>query len=89
MTQYLGYLAGFLTVVSFLPQVIRVWRTKQVEDLSFRMFALLVAAGALWITYGVLTTDWPVIATNAGTVSFNLAILTAKIRYRGGAAAGK
>ena len=82
MTEYLGYLAGFLTVVSFLPQVIRVWKTKEVEDLSFRMFVLLIAAGALWITYGVLTKDWPVIATNAGTVTFNAAILVAKIRFK-------
>jgi len=86
--QYLGYAAGFLTVVSFLPQVVRVWRTKQVADLSFRMFALLVAAGSLWIAYGVLTADWPVIVTNADTVSFNLAILTAKVRYRDRGAPG-
>ena len=82
MTQYLGYLAGFLTVVSFLPQVLRVWRTKEVKDLSFKMFLLLIVAGSLWITYGVITTDWPVIATNVGTVSFNAAILAAKVRYR-------
>ena len=82
VTQYLGYLAGFLTVVSFLPQVLRVWRTKEVKDLSFKMFVLLIIAGSLWITYGVITTDWPVIATNVGTVSFNAAILAAKVRYR-------
>jgi len=83
VTEYLGYLAGFLTVVSFLPQVIRVWKTKETKDLSFRMFVLLIVAGSLWITYGVLTKDWPVIATNAGTVTFNGAILAAKIRYKG------
>lgn len=49
MLEYLGYAAGVLTVVSFLPQVIRAWKTKQVNDLSFGMFALLITAGLLWI----------------------------------------
>ncbi len=82
MTEYIGYVAGVLTVVSFLPQVIRTWRTKETKDLSFGMFALLITAGALWITYGALSTDWPVVATNVGTVILNCAILAAKIRFR-------
>ena len=69
-------------MISFLPQVIRTWKTKETRDLSFGMFALLITAGALWIAYGVMSTDWPVIATNAGTVILNCAILTAKIRYK-------
>jgi MtN3 and saliva related transmembrane protein len=87
MLEYLGYAAGVLTVVSFLPQVIRAWKTKQVNDLSFGMFALLITAGVLWIAYGVGSTDWPVIATNAGMVMLNGAILAAKIRFRNSAEA--
>lgn len=79
---YVGYLAGALTVVSFIPQTLRVWRTKHTTDLSLRMFAILLAAGILWLTYGILSEDWPVVATNVGTVSLNLAILVAKLRYR-------
>jgi MtN3 and saliva related transmembrane protein len=78
---YLGYLAGVLTVVSLWPQTKRVWTTKKVQDLSIRTFIMLVAAGVLWISYGVLSTDWPVIATNAGMVILNGAILLAKIKY--------
>ena len=81
-TPYVGYLAGALTVVSFLPQVLRTWRTKQTKDLSIRTFLLIIAAGALWITYGALASDWPVIATNVGMVGLNGAILVAKIRYK-------
>ena len=80
--QYIGYVAGALTVVSFLPQVIRTWRTKETKDLSLGMFALLITAGALWITYGMFTTDWPVVATNVGTVTMNGAIAVAKLRYK-------
>jgi MtN3 and saliva related transmembrane protein len=82
MTTYLGYLAGFLTVVSFIPQVVRTWRTKETKDLSVKTFTILVAAGALWLVYGILTSDWPVIATNGGLLLLNSAILVAKLRYR-------
>ena len=79
---YVGYVAGALTVVSYVPQVVRVWKTKETKDLSYGMFGLLVTAAALWITYGALASQWPVIATNVGCGLLNVAILTAKIRYR-------
>ena len=82
MIQYLGYVAGVLTVGSFLPQVIRAWRTKQTRDLSLAMFALLVTAGSLWMLYGIVNADWPVVITNAGMVALNLALAVAKVRYR-------
>ena len=78
---YLGYIAGFLTVASFVPQVVRAWRTKQTGALSVGTFALIIAAGAAWITYGVLQRDNPVVVTNVGMVALNCAILTAKLRY--------
>jgi len=56
---------GALTVISFLPQVVRVWKTKKTNDLSLETFVILITAGALWITYGVVTLDLPVIATTA------------------------
>ena len=82
LTPYVGYLAGGLTVVSLIPQVLRVWRTRKTKDLSIRTFVLLIVAGLLWITYGVLASDWPVIATNGGMVLLNGAILGAKILYK-------
>lgn len=82
MIHYLGYFAGVLTVSSFLPQVIRTWRIRQTGDLSLGMFALLVAASSLWIVYGAITNDWPVILTNAGMVAMNGALAMAKLRYR-------
>ena len=59
----------------------RAWRTKETKDLSYGMFGLLVTAAALWITYGVMSSQWPVIATNVGCGILNVAILTAKIRF--------
>ena len=82
MTEYIGYAAGGLTVISFLPQVVRAWRTHETEDLSLGMFTILLAAGALWITYGIVSGDVPVIATNIGTVTLNAAILVAKVKFK-------
>jgi len=78
---WIGYAAGALTVIAFLPQALRVWRTRQTHDLSRRMFMMLITAGGLWITYGVLQGDWPLIATNIGAVCINGVILTAKLRH--------
>jgi len=81
MIRYLGYFAGFLTVVSFLPQVVRTWRSRRTGDLSLGMFSLLVTASTLWIIYGFIINDWPVILTNLGMVVLNGSIGVAKVRY--------
>jgi MtN3 and saliva related transmembrane protein len=82
MLRSLGFVAGLLTVGSFLPQVVRAWRTRQTRDLSLAMFALLITSGSLWIVYGIVKSDWPVIATNSGMVALNGALAAAKMRYR-------
>jgi len=82
MIRYLGYFAGVLTVGSFLPQVVRTWRTRRTGDLSLGMFALLSTASSLWIVYGTITADWPIILTNSGMVALNGALAIAKVRYR-------
>ena len=81
MIRYLGYLAGFLTVVSFLPQVLRTWKTRRTKDLSMGMFGLIISASILWIVYGAITSDWPVILTNTGMIALNGALAVAKVRY--------
>jgi MtN3 and saliva related transmembrane protein len=81
LTHYLGYFAGTLTVLSFLPQVIRTWNTRRTGDLSLWMFGVLITASTLWIIYGIAIHDWPVIITNLGMVALNGAIATAKVRY--------
>jgi MtN3 and saliva related transmembrane protein len=78
---YLGYFAGFLTVVSFLPQVLRTWQTRRTKDLHLGMFGLLITASTLWTIYGIIIHDWPVILTNIGMVTLNGAIAVAKLRF--------
>jgi MtN3 and saliva related transmembrane protein len=81
MIHYLGYLAGTLTVVSFLPQVIRTWQSRRTGDLSLGMFTILITASSLWIVYGAVVGDMPVVITNVGMVALNGAIAVAKVRY--------
>ena len=81
MIEYFGYFAGFLTVTSFLPQVIRTWRTHQVRDLHLGMFTLLVTASTLWVIYGVIIRSWPVILTNVGMVVLNGSLAIAKLKF--------
>jgi MtN3 and saliva related transmembrane protein len=81
MIHYLGYFAGTLTVASFIPQVIRTWKTQNTRDLSLGMFALLVTASLLWIIYGIIIKDWPVILTNTGMVLLTGSIGVAKHRF--------
>ncbi len=80
--RYLGYFAGSLTVFSFLPQVVRAWRTRRTTDLSLATFALLITASTLWMVYGVANRDWPVVITNGGMVTLNGMLAAAKFRFK-------
>ena len=79
---WLGLLAGTLTTLSFLPQLIKAWKSRSTHDISIGMFSLLAAGIALWIVYGVITSDVPVVAANSVTLVFVALILALKLRYR-------
>ena len=81
MVSQLGYVAGAITVASFLPQVVRAWRTRRTRDLSVVSLALLITAGSLWVLYGALSRDWPVVLTNSGMVALLLVLAGAKARF--------
>ena len=77
----IGYLAGALTTVAFVPQVMRILRTRSAHDISWGMFVILSAGVALWLGYGVLVASAPLIVANAVTLVLVLAILVLKLRY--------
>ena len=64
----IGYLAGALTSVSFIPQVLKTWRTKSTDDLSFGMLAVFSIGVCLWLTYGLALRSAPMIFSNAFTL---------------------
>ena len=78
----LGLMAGTLTTLSFLPQLVKAWKSRSTHDISIGMFSLLAVGIMLWIVYGVVTGDVPVIAANSITLLFVGLILALKLRYR-------
>lgn len=80
-TELIGYLAASLTTVAFLPQVVRIWRTRSARDVSLPTFVLFTTGVALWLVYGLLLTAWPIIAANVVTLVLALLILALKLRF--------
>ena len=78
----LGLVAGGITSVSMLPQLLKVLKEKNVEDLSLTMILVLIVGLSLWVWYGVLKDELPIILSNAFAVLVNAALLTAYFRYR-------
>ncbi|OGQ53464.1 MAG: hypothetical protein A3J24_02915 [Deltaproteobacteria bacterium RIFCSPLOWO2_02_FULL_53_8] len=81
MTTLLGFAAGTLTTVSFLPQVIKAWKTRHTGDISGYMFILLLVGICLWLVYGIVMADMPIIAANGVSFLFVSVILYFKVKY--------
>lgn len=77
----IGLLAGILCTISFLPQVTKIFRTKRVEDLSLITFLMFTVGVFLWLVYGILIKQLPVILTNAAIFILSLLIVVMKIKY--------
>ena len=77
----LGFLAAICSTFAFLPQVLKTWRTRSTKDISLGMFLVLVAGIVLWLVYGLIRGDIPLIAANAVTLLFAGVILFFKLRY--------
>jgi len=77
----IGLVAAALSTTSLLPQLIRVWKTKSVKDLSAVMCGIMCTSVILWLTYGVLASDIPLMASNAMVFAQTVGILTLKAKY--------
>jgi MtN3 and saliva related transmembrane protein len=77
----IGTVAGICTTVAVVPQIVRTWKTKEVEAVSLGMFVVLISGVSLWTVYGILKSDWPIIITNGTSVLLNLCMLYFIIRY--------
>lgn len=77
----IGMAAAICTTVSFVPQLIRVWRLRSARDISLTMFLVFSAGVFLWLLYGVSIHSVPVILANGATLTLSLAILALKVRF--------
>lgn len=79
---YLGYFAGFLTAVAFIPQVWKAWRTRETHALSFPTLLMYWIGIVLWLIYGALIDSNPIIVANGVSLSLVTLLIEAKRRYR-------
>ena len=77
----LGFVAGILTTISFLPQVIRIYRIKSGREISLWMTLLLSSGVTLWLVYGLLMRSMPIILANLVTLVLVITILVLKLFY--------
>jgi len=77
-----GYVAGTLTTISFVPQVVKAWKMKETRDLSLAMLVLFALGVLLWTLYGFWVDSQPIIAANIITLSLILVLLGLKIHYQ-------
>ncbi|WP_066225186.1 SemiSWEET transporter [Formosa haliotis] len=80
LDQTIGILASIFTTVAVLPQIIKAVQTGKVNDVSPWMYIILCLGVALWVVYGILKHDWPIIICNAISLIFNGIMLYILIR---------
>jgi MtN3 and saliva related transmembrane protein len=81
MWDVIGYSAGVLTTVAFVPQLWKVWRSRSARDVSLATFLVFTAGLLLWLAYGIGIRSVPVILANTVTLVLALSIVGLKLRY--------
>ena len=80
--EIVGLIAALLTTIAFLPQVVKTWKTKDVEGLSLSMYTIFLTGVLLWLAYGIMIGSLPVIIANALTALSGAFLVFCKVRYR-------
>ncbi|MBW4653540.1 MAG: SemiSWEET transporter [Kaiparowitsia implicata GSE-PSE-MK54-09C] len=77
----LGFAAGALTTLAFLPQLIKTWKSRSARDMSLTWLTTFIAGVALWFFYGLLIESSPVVVANGITLGLTVPILYFKLKY--------
>ena len=80
-TTIVGFFAGLLTTVSFLPQVLKTWKSRSTSDLSMGMLSIFSLGVMCWLVYGFLLQESPMIFWNSVTLILVLVILILKLKF--------
>lgn len=76
---FIGYPAAVLTTIAFLPQAWQSWKTRDLSGISLPMYSLFTLGVTLWLIYGLMKHDLPIIAANAITLILAAIVLYLKI----------
>ncbi|MEE4347519.1 MAG: SemiSWEET transporter [Paracoccaceae bacterium] len=79
---YVGYAAAILGTICWIPQALQVWRTRDTRSLSLVAQVLFLVTVTLWLIYGLMIVDWPLILANIVSVTAMIAIVTAKLKFK-------
>lgn len=82
LEEIIGTLAGIFTKGAAVPQIVKAWRTKKVNDVSPYMFFVLIMGVSLWTLYGILLKDVPIIITNGISTCLNATMLLLIVKYK-------
>jgi len=80
--EYIGYIAGCLSVINFFPQIIKLLDTKSSKDLSLGRESLLSTSVLLWLIYGITLNNIPMILANTSVLILDLIVIALIFRYR-------
>lgn len=80
--QSIGIIAAILTTASFLPQAAKAIKTKDTKGISLTMYSLFFLGVTLWVIYGILVNDLPIILANGVTFILAGTILILKLKYK-------
>ncbi len=78
----LGYIAGLLTTFSFLPQVIKTYKSRSAKDISLGMYLIFSTGVACWLIHGLGVNSMPIILANIVVFGLALAMLLMKLRFK-------
>lgn len=79
-----GTAAAACSIVSFAPQMIKIWKERDASSVSLKTYSLTVTCFVLWVIYGVMTEAWPVTVANAAAFVMALGVLVMKWRFKDG-----
>lgn len=80
--EFVGHFGAFLSSVTFIPQVYKVWKTKSVNDLSLTMLLIVFTSTIVWLVYAIALMLWPVILANAIICFLSLLLIYFKLSFR-------
>jgi len=82
MLKYIGFFAAICTTIAFLPQAVKVWKSKSTKDISLYMFVIFTIGVFSWLVYGIIIVNLPLILANSVTLILSLFILIYKLKYK-------
>ncbi len=80
--EWIGFLAAILTTGAYIPQVLKIWKTKTADGVSLSMYWVMLTGVSLWGIYGILIESYPIILANVITLILLVTIIIFKLKHK-------